>query len=64
VPDGQTNDEKQVLAIIADARTAEYSYRAIAEELNTKGYATRSGSAWRPQYVASISPTALCHRPR
>lgn len=50
--------EQHVIAIIRELRTAGYSLRAIAEELNRQGHRTRRGSAWRHQYVAGVVKAA------
>jgi DNA invertase Pin-like site-specific DNA recombinase len=57
--DGRTLDrneaEQTVLSILAELRSAGYSQRAIAAELNRQGFTTRRGTAWRHQYVASLA---------
>lgn len=51
--------EQAILARIAELRTAGYSLRAVADELNRQGYVTRRGTAWRHQYVAAIAAPAV-----
>jgi site-specific DNA recombinase len=46
--------ERATLAVIAECREAGYSLRDIAEELNRRGLRTRSGAAWRHEYVANL----------
>jgi len=46
--------EQAVLALARDLRAAGESLRAIARHLNRKGMTTRSGSAWRHEYVRNI----------
>jgi site-specific DNA recombinase len=41
-----------ILSRMRELKTAGYTTRQIAEELNRQGYATRRGTAWRFQYVA------------
>lgn len=48
-------DEQEVLSILRELRTAGYSLREIAAELNRQGFTTRRGTAWRHQYVASLA---------
>lgn len=54
-------DEQRTLALIQDCRDAGYSLRSIADELNRQGITTRTGSAWKHQYVASIIATLDRH---
>lgn len=58
-PDGRSLDvnpaEQEVLSLLRELRTAGYSLREIADELNRQGFKTRRGSAWRHQYVASLA---------
>jgi site-specific DNA recombinase len=53
--------EQATLAVVADCRRRRLSLRAIAAELNRRGYSTRSGSPFRFQYVAALvqSPRLL-----
>jgi site-specific DNA recombinase len=62
-PDGRTTeaakleDNKKEQAIIEkmkNMRKGGYSFREIAERLNTTGIMTRSGAPWRVQYVSSV----------
>lgn len=57
--DGRTLDtnaaEQTVLSILRELRTAGYSLRQIAAELNRQGFTTRRGSPWRHQYVAALA---------
>jgi site-specific DNA recombinase len=46
--------ERATLAVIAECREAGYSLRGIAEALNRRGLRTRSGGAWRHDYVANL----------
>ena len=46
--------EQSALTILRDCRHAGFSMKAIAEELNRRGCATRAGSAWRFEYVRSL----------
>lgn len=65
--DGRTlhayEPEQQILRAIQDCRTAGYSLRQTADELNRMGHVTRTGSRWRPQYVASILDTLTRQSP-
>jgi len=51
-------EEQRIIARITELREGGYTLRAIADELNRQGYRTRSGSAWRHQYVAAIAKEA------
>ncbi|MSX03015.1 MAG: resolvase [Actinobacteria bacterium] len=57
--DGQTlvahADEQLVLAVLRELRQEGLTLRAIAAELNRRGFTTRRGSAWRHQYVAALA---------
>lgn len=57
--DGRSLDanpaEQEVLLILRELRTAGYSLREVAAELNRQGFTTRRGTAWRHQYVASLA---------
>jgi len=57
--DGQTleanADEQRVIELLRRLRTAGYTLREIADELNAQGVTTRRGTAWRHQYVAAIA---------
>ncbi len=61
-PDGvslvECPEEQRLISIINGLRSKGHSLRAIATELNRQGYSTRSGSAWRHQYVANIARAA------
>ena len=46
--------EQMILGWIQAARAEGRSLRAIADELNTRGHKTRSGSPWKFQYVANV----------
>jgi len=46
--------EQRLLKLIYGLRDDGLSLRAIADELNRRGRATRSGSPWRHQYVANV----------
>ena len=50
--------EQEILARIAELRSAGYTLREIAEELNRQGFTTRKGSAWRHEYVANLLKAA------
>ena len=54
----ESPEEQRVIEIIAELRSKGHSLRAIAAELNSQGYHTRSGSSWRHQYVANIAEEA------
>lgn len=47
-------DEQRALALIRTCRTAGYTLREIADELNRQGISTRRGGTWRHQYVAGL----------
>jgi site-specific DNA recombinase len=47
--------EQVALAILSELRTAGYSLRRVAEELNRQGFTTRRGTPWRFQYVAALA---------
>lgn len=57
--DGQTldinGDEQRVIGLLRELRTAGYTLRQIADELNAQGFTTRRGTAWRHQYVAALA---------
>ena len=42
------------VTIRRECRDAGYTMRAVAHELSRRGCTTRSGSAWRFEYVRSI----------
>jgi site-specific DNA recombinase len=50
--------EQTIIGKVCELREANYSLRQIADELNRQGYLTRSGSAWRHEYVAGILKAA------
>jgi len=60
--DGKTllasGEEQEVLSIIRGLRREHSSLRTIASELNARGLRTRSGAAWRHEYVASLLKSA------
>jgi site-specific DNA recombinase len=60
--DGQTllacREEQEVLSAIRDLRRNHRSLRSIAGELNARGLRTRSGAAWRHEYVANLLRSA------
>lgn len=60
--DGQTLEpepaEQNVCGIVRELRSAGYSLRAIAHELNRQGLTTRKGTAWVYQYVDRIAKAA------
>jgi site-specific DNA recombinase len=47
--------EQAVLVILDELRSAGYSLRQIAAELNRQGFTTRRGTSWRFQYVAALA---------
>jgi len=47
--------EQEVLVILGELRSAGYSLRQVAAELNRQGFTTRRGTAWRHQYVAALA---------
>jgi len=47
--------EQRILELIRQLREAGYTLRAIANTLNTDGFRTRRGSAWRHEYVANLA---------
>jgi DNA invertase Pin-like site-specific DNA recombinase len=47
--------EQTVLSILGELRSAGYSLRQIAAELNRQGFTTRRGTPWRHQYVAALA---------
>ena len=49
--------EQRIVGLIRQLREAGYSRQAIADRLNAEGYTTRSGSAWRHQYVRNLTRT-------
>jgi DNA invertase Pin-like site-specific DNA recombinase len=53
--------EQAILRAIADCRHAGYSLRETAAELNRQGHRTRTGSAWRYEYVRSVAATSKRH---
>lgn len=57
-PDGKhlvkDDVEHRVLEFIHEHRAAGLSLRAIATELQCRGFQTRSGAPWMPQYVAAL----------
>ncbi len=60
--DGKTLEEdaveQEALGILRELKTAGFSLREIAAELNRQGFTTRRGSAWRFQYVANLLKAA------
>ena len=51
-------DEQAILGLLRDCRAAGFSLRATASELNRHGFRTRSGAAWRYEYVRNLLVTA------
>jgi len=47
-------DEQKVLTVITELRAEGRSLRAIADELNGRGIATKTGTAWKHSTVQSI----------
>ena len=60
--DGQTliacAEDQALLATVRELRRGRTSLRAIASELNARGLRTRSGAAWRHEYVANLLKSA------
>ena len=54
----QQPDEQATLSLLLEYRAAGFSLRAIATELNRRGLRTRSGVAWRHEYVRNLLITA------
>jgi DNA invertase Pin-like site-specific DNA recombinase len=52
------NDEQEVLTTIRLLRGQGRSLRQVAADLNARGLRTRSGSAWRHEYVANLLRSA------
>jgi len=50
--------EQGILFKIRELKTAGYTTRKIADELNRQGFTTRRGTAWRFQYVAEAHKAA------
>jgi DNA invertase Pin-like site-specific DNA recombinase len=50
--------ERQTLDTIRQLRASGASLRAVAETLNARGSTTRSGAAWRFEYVRSLTAAA------
>ena len=50
--------EQDILARIRELKTAGFTTRRIADELNRQGFTTRRGTAWRFQYVAEALKAA------
>jgi DNA invertase Pin-like site-specific DNA recombinase len=55
--------EQQILTTMQECRAAGFSLRETADELNRQGFTTRTGAAWRHQYVASAERTIAKHAP-
>jgi DNA invertase Pin-like site-specific DNA recombinase len=53
--------EQQIVVLMQECHAAGYTLRAIANELNRKGFTTRTGHPWRHQYVASALQTIDRH---
>ncbi len=53
----QQPDEQATLSLLREYRAAGFSLRAIAAELNQRGLRTRSGVAWRHEYVRNLVVT-------
>lgn len=47
-------DEQQTLALIRTLRASGASLRAVADQLNAAGSTTRTGTAWRFEYVRNL----------
>lgn len=47
--------EQEALAVLVALRDAGYTLRAIAAELNRRGFTTRRGTEWRHEYVARLA---------
>jgi DNA invertase Pin-like site-specific DNA recombinase len=47
--------EQEALAVLVSLRDAGFTLRAIAAELNRRGFTTRRGTAWRHEYVARLA---------
>ena len=60
--DGRTlepqNDEQRALAVLRQLRSAGYTFRAIAEELNRQGFRSRTGGRWVRQSVHMLARAA------
>lgn len=50
----RNEDEQRVLATLYAMRTAGYTLRGIADELNRRGVRTRCGGRWYHQFVAML----------
>lgn len=65
--DGRTlhpyEPEQRILRAIEQGRSARHSLRRIAEDLNGRGFTTRTGSAFRFEYVRSIVRTVARQAP-
>lgn len=48
-------DEQAIVAVVAEMRKAEASYRDIAKALGESGWTTRSGGTWNPNQVRRIA---------
>jgi predicted ArsR family transcriptional regulator len=51
-------DEQRALGMLRELRAAGHTLRAVADELNRQGVRTRSGAAWKHQYVANLAAAA------
>ena len=60
--DGRTLEphagEQRTLGVLRALRASGATLRAVADELNRQGFRTRSGAAWRHQYVATLATAA------
>jgi len=60
--DGKTliayQPEQTIIAKVHELRRADYTLRAIADELNRQGFKTRKGTAWQFQYIANVMKMA------
>lgn len=54
--------EQRTLRVIEECREAGYSLRATAQELNAKGFTTRTGARFLHTHVAGILQTAARHQ--
>ena len=54
----ENSAEQRIITVIRKLRNAGHSLRAVADELNRRGFMTRRGSQWRHQYVAGVEKAA------
>jgi len=50
--------EQAVLDLIRELRAGGMTVRAVAAELNNRGYATRRGTPWRNEYISALAQAA------